>query len=175
MGFLESSFSPLVWLTRKSILGKHFFFYWATEWALKYHNPTRLVELAGLDGGRSKPQKKIRLVNRPSPGRRSWPAGQVRVWKNSTHCHSYSRLDLVGGSRFASRHKLHTCQACQKLKHHANWSTTGQKVQTDHSVTLRLELVAQSSCEAKLPANSVLEKLTFRIRNTHKYKYPLYP
>ena len=25
MGFLESSFSPLVWLMRKSILGKHFF------------------------------------------------------------------------------------------------------------------------------------------------------
>ena len=25
MGFLECSFSPLVWLLRKSILGKHFF------------------------------------------------------------------------------------------------------------------------------------------------------
>ena len=31
MGFLEYSFSPPVWLLRKSILGKHFFFYWATE------------------------------------------------------------------------------------------------------------------------------------------------
>ena len=27
-----------------------------------------------------------------------------------------SRLDLAGGSRLASRQKLHTCQACQKLK-----------------------------------------------------------
>ena len=26
MGFLEYSFSPPVWLLRKSILGKHFFF-----------------------------------------------------------------------------------------------------------------------------------------------------
>ena len=26
------------------------------------------------------------------------------------------RLDLVGGSQLASRQKLHTCQACQKLK-----------------------------------------------------------
>ena len=40
MGFLEYSFSPPVWLLGKSIFGKHFFFDWATEWALKYHGPT---------------------------------------------------------------------------------------------------------------------------------------
>ena len=34
------------------------------------------------------------------------------------------RLDLAG----ASRQMLNACQACQKLKRHANWSTTGQKV-----------------------------------------------
>ena len=32
MGFLESSFSPLVWLMRKSILGKHFFFIGPQNW-----------------------------------------------------------------------------------------------------------------------------------------------
>ena len=35
-----------------------FFFYWATEWALKYHNPTRPVEPAGPSWGRSGPRKK---------------------------------------------------------------------------------------------------------------------
>ena len=73
------------------------------------------------------------------------------------------QLDLVGGSQLASRQKLHTCQACQKLKHHASWSTTGQKVQTDRSVTLRLELMTQSSYESKSPASSVLKNLTLHI------------
>ena len=86
-----------------------------------------------------------------------------------------SWLDLAGGSRLASRQKLHTCQACQKLKRHISWSTTGQKIQTGHSVTSRLKLMAQSSREAKPQASSVLEKLTLRITNTHKYKYPSYP
>ena len=71
MGFLEYSFSPLVWLLRKSILGKHFFFYWATEWALKYHGPMRPMELVGPDEGGSRPRKKIRLVNKPGLGRGS--------------------------------------------------------------------------------------------------------
>ena len=68
-----------------------------------------------------------------------------------------SRLDLAGGLRLASCQKLHTCQACQKLKRHASWSTTGQKVQTGRSVTSWLELAAQSSREAKLSASSVLK------------------
>ena len=63
----------------------------------------------------------------------------------------------------------------EKLKHHASWSTTRQKVQAGHLVTSRLELVAQSSCEAKPLASFVLEKLTLCIPNTHQYKYPLYP
>ena len=86
-----------------------------------------------------------------------------------------SQLNLVGGSRLASRQKLHTCQACQKLKHHASWSTIGQKVQTDRSVTSRLELTTQSSHESKLLANSVLKNLTLCIAFSPQYKYPLYP
>ena len=46
----------------------------------------------------------------------------------------------------------------EKLKRHASWSTTGQKVQTGHSVSLRHELAAQSSREAKPPASSILKK-----------------
>ena len=60
----------------------------------------------------------------------------------------------------------------KKLKRHASWSTTEQKVQTCHSVSLQLELAAQSSREAKPLDSFVLEKLTLRIPNTHKYKYP---
>ena len=86
------------------------------------------------------------------------------------------RLDLAGSSQLASCQKLHTCQAsgeaealCQ-LEHYRI-----KKVQIGHSVSLRLELAAQSSREAKLLASSILEKLTLRIPNTNKYKYPTYP
>ena len=85
-----------------------------------------------------------------------------------------SRLDLAGGQRLASHQKLHTCQACQKLKYHASWSTIGQKVQTGRSVTSRLELVTQSSRESKPPASSVLKNLTLRIPFSPQYKYLLY-
>ena len=86
-----------------------------------------------------------------------------------------SRLDLAGGSRLTSRQKLHTCQACQKLKRHASWSTTGQNVQTSRSVISRLELAAQSSRESKPPASYILKNLTLPIPFSPQYKYPLYP
>ena len=86
-----------------------------------------------------------------------------------------SQLDLTGGSRLASRQKLHTCQACQKLKRHVSWSNTRQKVETGHSVTSWLELATQSSRESKPPANSVLKNLTLHIPFSPQYKYPLYP
>ena len=57
----------------------------------------------------------------------------------------------------------------EKLKRHASWSTTRQKVQTSHSVSSRLELMAQSSREAKPPASSVLEKLaSINTPHTHE-------
>ena len=59
-----------------------FFFYWATEWALKYHGPTGPVEPTGPGGGGFRPRKKIRLVNGPGLGHGSWPAGRVQIWKN---------------------------------------------------------------------------------------------
>ena len=86
-----------------------------------------------------------------------------------------SRLDLGGGSQLANHQKLHTCQAWQKLKRHASWSTTGQKVQTGHSVTSWLELVTQSSLLSKPLARSVLKNLTLHIPLSPQYKYPLYP
>ena len=74
-----------------------------------------------------------------------------------------------------SRQMLNTCQACQKLKCHANWSITRQKVQTGHLITLWLELATQSSHKSNLPANSVLKNLPLRIPFSLQYKYPLYP
>ena len=74
-----------------------------------------------------------------------------------------SRLDLAGGSQLASRQKLHTSQACQKLKSHTSCCTTGQKSQVGQAVSSRLELATQPSREAKPPEHPVWEKLTFHI------------
>ena len=75
----------------------------------------------------------------------------------------------------ASRQMMNTCQACQKLKRHASWSTTRQKVQISHLVTSWLELATQSSCEFKPPISSILKNPTLRIPFSLEYKYPLYP
>ena len=58
---------------------------------------------------------------------------------------------------------LQAARSCTRAKHveqlncHASCSTTGQKVQSGHSVTSRLEFAAQSSREAKPPASTVLK------------------
>ena len=83
-----------------------------------------------------------------------------RVWRKAQECILKKSL-ATGSCRWlaaASRQMLNTCQACQKLKRHASWSTTRQKVQTSHSVTSRLELATQSSHESKLPVSSILKK-----------------
>ena len=73
-----------------------------------------------------------------------------------------------------SRQKLLVCQACQKLKRHASWSITGQNRTTGRSVTSRLELVTQSSHEAKPRASPVLKNLTLYIPFSPQHKYPFY-
>ena len=76
---------------------------------------------------------------------------------------------------------LQAIRWCTRVKHakklnlHASYSTTGQKVQTSHSVSSRLELSTQSSHKAKSPVHSVMEKLTIRILFSLQYKYLLYP
>ena len=86
---------------------------------------------------------------------------------------------LATGSRgslvAASRQKLLTCQACKKLKRHTSWSTIGQNRTTSRSVTSRLELMTQSSREAKSRASPVLKNLTLHIPFSPQYKYPFYP
>ena len=86
-----------------------------------------------------------------------------------------SRLDLAGDSWLASRQKLHTCQACQKLKSHASCCTIGQKSQAGQVVSSWLELATQPSREVKSPDHPVWEKLIFHIPSHPTIYIPLYP
>ena len=98
-------------------------------------------------------------------------------WLNAQEC--ARKQSLVAWSRgwlaAASRQKQHTCQACQKLKRHASWSTTGQNRTTGCSVIARLDLATQSSHKSKPLATLVLKNLAFYILFSPQYKYPLYP
>ena len=76
---------------------------------------------------------------------------------------------------------LQAARRCTRVKHaeklnrHASYSTTGQKVQSGHSVISWLGLATQSSREAKSPVHSIIEKLTLHIPFSLQYKYPFIP
>ena len=84
----------------------------------------------------------------------------------------YSRLDLAGGSRLASRQKVHTRGACKGAEQSRQLEHYRTKVQPGHSVSSQLELATQSSREAKSPTSPILKKLTFHIPHIPYYKYP---
>ena len=100
-----------------------------------------------------------------------------RVWRNAQDC--AVKQGLAAGSRgwltAASRQKQHTCRACRGAEQSCQLEHYRTKIQTDYSVSLRLELTTQSSREVKSPANPVLENLTHRIPFSHQYKYPSFP
>ena len=85
------------------------------------------------------------------------------------------KTETRGWLAAASRQMHYTCQACQKVNSHANWSTTGQNRITGHTVISWLDLATQSSHEAKPRATPVLKNLTFHILLSPQYKYSLYP
>ena len=93
----------------------------------------------------------------------------------TVHWSRDSRLGLAGGSRLASRQKLHTRRACKGAEQSCQLEHYRTKIQTGHSANSRLELATQSSREVKSPASPVLEKLTIRIPFSHQYKYPSFP
>ena len=72
-----------------------------------------------------------------------------RVWRNAQDC-------AVKQGFAARSHGLQVARRCTQVKHaeklnrHANCSTTGQKIQTGHSVSSRLELTTQSSHQSTL-------------------------
>ena len=82
-----------------------------------------------------------------------------------------SRLDLTGSSQLVSHQKLHTCQACREAKP----SCQLQHYRTKSLIWSFSYLMAGTRSSVKSLASSILEKLTLRIPNTYKYKYPLYP
>ena len=110
-----------------------------------------------------------------------WKSCKGSVWESVKKC---SRMYTEAGTRDWISQVTRNWQAakwCTRVKHveklnrHASCSTTRQKVQTSHSISSRLGLVTQSSCKAKSPVHSVMEKLTLRIPFSLQCKYPLYP
>ena len=72
---------------------------------------------------------------------------------------------LTAGTHDSVKPRVHAARKLCFEKPDSSHSilTTGQKVQTGHSVTSRLELATQSSCESKPPARFVLTNLTLHI------------
>ena len=100
-----------------------------------------------------------------------WESCKGSMWESVKKC---SRLCKSAGTRDWDSRLAHGWQAarwCTRVKHaekmnsHANWSTTGQKVQFGNSVCSRLELATQSSHETKPPASFILKNMTF---HTHE-------
>ena len=110
-----------------------------------------------------------------------WELYKGSVWESVK---KYSKLCSEAGTcgwiSWVAR-DLQAARRCTRVKHvenlnrHASCSTTRQKVQSGHSVSLRLGLVTQSSREAKSPVHYVIEKLTLCIPFSLQYKYPLFP
>ena len=110
-----------------------------------------------------------------------WESCKGNVWESVKKC---SRLySKTGAHSWISQvaHNLQAAKRCTWVKHveklnpHTSYSTTGQKVQSGHSVGLQLGLTNQSSRKAKPPIHSIMEKLTLCIPFPLQYKYPLYP
>ena len=84
-----------------------------------------------------------------------WDCCKGSEWDRVLNAQECARKQsLATGSRgwlaASSCQKQHTCQACQKLKSHVSWSTTGQNRTTGRSVIVRLDLATQSSREPPL-------------------------
>ena len=97
-----------------------------------------------------------------------------RVWRKAQKCATQQGL-ATGSCDWQVTKRGTRVKHAEELKSHASCCTTGQNSQAGQAVSSWLELVTQSSREAKSPDHSVWEKLTFHIPNTHQYIYPLYP
>ena len=110
-----------------------------------------------------------------------WEPCKGSVWESVKKCSRLCSEVETHGWILRVAYGLQAARRCtwvkhaEKLNRHASYSTTGQKVQTGHLVSLWLGLTTQLSRKAKLPVHFVMEKLTLRIPNTHKYKCPSYP
>ena len=60
----------------------------------------------------------------------------------------------------------------EELNSHASWSITGQKVQSDYSVSSRLRHATQSSHKAKSPIHFVWENWLFAFHTHNNINIP---
>ena len=96
-----------------------------------------------------------------------WESCKGSVWESVKKCSRFWKEERTRDWILQVARGLEAARSCTrakhvvKLNHHASYNTIRQKVQSGHSVTSRLELVAQSSCEAKPPANSILKNWLF--------------
>ena len=96
-----------------------------------------------------------------------WESCKGSVWESvkkcSKLCNETGTHDCI--SRVARG--LQAARRCTRVKHveklnrHASYSTIGQKVQSGHSVSSRLELATQSSREAKSLVHFIMKKWLF--------------
>ena len=92
-----------------------------------------------------------------------WESCKSSVWESVKKCWRLCKEARTRDWILWVTRGLQAARSCirakhvEKLKSHAIWSTTGQKVLSGRSVTSRLELAAQSSHEAKPPASSILK------------------
>ena len=96
-----------------------------------------------------------------------WESCKDSVWESMKKCSRlYSEagtcnwISWVACGLQAARRRTQVKHA-EKLNCRANCSTTGQKVQTGHSVSSQLGLTTQSSREAKSPVHSVMKNWLF--------------
>ena len=110
-----------------------------------------------------------------------WELCKGSVWENVKKC---SRLcNEVGARGWISRviRGLHVARRCtqvkhaEKLKHRASCSTTGQKIQIDHSVSSWFGLATQSSREAKSPVHSIMKIIDSSYSFLTPVQIPLIP
>ena len=96
-----------------------------------------------------------------------WESCKGIVWESVKKC---SSLCKVAGTHdwiswvACGLQAVRSCigaKHAEKLKHHDNWSTTGQKFQFGLSVSMRLGLATQSSRDAKSPVHFVMKKWLF--------------
>ena len=90
------------------------------------------------------------------------------------HSRAFLRLELVTDSRVATRQKCRTCEACRKLKGQYSWITTGQKVQSSHSISWQLELATHLSRESLAKAPCFAKKCLFTFLLIPYCEYPKY-
>ena len=110
-----------------------------------------------------------------------WESCKGSVWESVKKS---SRVCNLAGPRDWISRLVHGWQVgkagtrvkhAKELKSLASCCTTRQKSQAGQVVSSWLELTTQSNHEVMLLDHSIWEKMTFRIPNTHQYKYPLYP